>query len=176
MNIKKIILLLVILAYGCQSLESPKEPSIVIEEDKMVDILTEIALLKAAKGSFKKKMEIEKINPEAYILQTYGIDSITFAENNAWYARDLKNYEKIFTEVKSAIELDKNELEKQQKERDSLKKVNDSLKKAQQKNKEDSLKGAQKDIIKELTKKNTKDLKSIKPTAKYVSEKKQQFP
>lgn len=165
-----------LLILSCQSLKSPEEPSELIEEDRMVEILTEIALLKAAKGSFKKKMELEKINPEAYILQKYGIDSIIFAQNNAWYTSDLKNYEKVFTKVKASIESSQKILEKEQKEKDSLKRVNDSIKKFKEKLKQDSLKITKKNISKNPTAKALKNQESKKSIAKYISEKKKQFP
>lgn len=123
---------------GCQSLEKPKKPENLIAEDKMVTILTDIALVKSAKGSFKKKLELENINPEAYILKKYEIDSITFSENNEWYAYDLKKYEKIFEKVKTNIEEDRVVIELQKKEQDSLKKIKDSILKAE-KRKQDSL-------------------------------------
>ena len=123
---------------GCQSLEKPKKPENLIAEDKMVTILTDIALVKSAKSSFKKKLELENINPEAYILKKYEIDSTTFSENNEWYAHDLKKYEKIFEKVKTNIEEDRVIIELQKKEQDSLKKVKDSILKAE-KRKQDSL-------------------------------------
>ncbi|WP_378179300.1 DUF4296 domain-containing protein [Aquimarina sp. SS2-1] len=126
------ILFLVLLVYSCQSLEKPPKPENLISEDKMVEILTDIAFIKAAKGSYKKVFDIEKINPEEYILKKHGIDSIVFAENNSWYTSQLDEYEEIFTKVKSNIEGSKIKYEKLKKEEDSIKKIQDSIKRSKE--------------------------------------------
>ncbi|WP_160114792.1 DUF4296 domain-containing protein [Aquimarina sp. AU474] len=100
-----------------------------LEEDLMVDILTDIAFIKAAKMSSRKVFDEKGINPENYILRKYGIDSIVFAENNAWYSGQLEEYAKMFTKVKANIEQSKIKYEKLKKEEDSIKKIQDSIKK-----------------------------------------------
>lgn len=130
--IKKIIIssVFALSVYACQSLDKPAKPSKLIEEDRMVDILTDVAFVKAAKGSYKKVFDLENINPENYILQKHGIDSITFSENNIWYTNQIETYKKIFTKVKSNLEISKQKFEKLNKEADSIKKVKDSIKAA----------------------------------------------
>lgn len=117
-----------LIGFSCQNLDKIDKPENFIEEDKMIEILTDIAFVKAAKGSYKKVFDIEKINPELYILEKYGIDSLVFAENNRWYINQLDDYEKIFNKVKKNIEVSKIKFEKLKKEEDSLKKIEDSLK------------------------------------------------
>jgi len=102
----------------------------VLEEELMVDILTDIAFIRAAKTSSRKVFDEKGINPESYILRKYGVDSIVFAENNAWYGGQLERYKAMFTKVKSNIEGSKIKYEKLKKEEDSIKKVQDSIKKA----------------------------------------------
>ena len=133
-NLYTCIILIIVL--GCQSLEKPEPPQNLISEDQMVTILTDIALVKSAKSSFKKKLEINKINPEAYILNKYKIDSVTFTRNNEWYAYDLKKYEKIFEKVKTNIEEKRSTVEKLKKEQDSIKKIEDSIQKMKKQQKD----------------------------------------
>jgi hypothetical protein len=76
---------LVFIVFSCQSLDRTQKPENLLSEDKMIEILSDIAFLKAAKGSYKKVFDIEKINPESYILKKHGVDSLVFAENNNWY-------------------------------------------------------------------------------------------
>ncbi|WP_299435080.1 DUF4296 domain-containing protein [uncultured Aquimarina sp.] len=121
---------LVLIVFSCQKLDKTSRPENLIAEDKMVEILTDIAFVKAAKGSYKKVFDIEKINPEAYILQKHGIDSLVFSENNSWYANQLDEYEKIFNKVKNNLEVSKTKFEKLKKEEDSIKKIEDSIRKA----------------------------------------------
>ncbi|MHA7056566.1 DUF4296 domain-containing protein [Aquimarina sp. M1] len=118
-----------LLVLSCQNLDKPSKPDNLLAEDKMVEILTDIAFVKAAKGSYKKVFDIEKINPEEYILSKHGIDSLVFAENNSWYTDQIDDYEKIFEKVKKNIEQSKIKYEKLKKEEDSIKKIEDSIRK-----------------------------------------------
>ncbi|GAA0712767.1 hypothetical protein GCM10009430_03540 [Aquimarina litoralis] len=118
-----------LIAFSCQNLDKIDKPENFIEEEKMIEILTDIAFVKAAKGSYKKVFDIEKINPELYILEKHGIDSLVFVENNRWYISQLDGYEKIFNKVKKNIEVSKIKFEKLKKEEDSIKRIKDSLEK-----------------------------------------------
>ncbi|WP_299218879.1 DUF4296 domain-containing protein [uncultured Aquimarina sp.] len=138
---------LVLIVFSCQSLDKTQKPENLLAEDKMVEILTDIAFVKAAKGSYKKVFDIEKINPESYILKKHGVDSLVFAENNNWYINQLDEYEEIFKKVKSNLEKSKVKFEKLKKEEDSIKKIKDSIKRA--------TKGVK------VEKKSTNDLESI---------------
>ena len=122
------IILLIIIVIGCQSVEKAPEPSQIIDKERMVEMLTDIAVLKAAKGSYRRVLEEHDVNPEEFILKKYGIDSVTFAENNAWYASQLKEYEKIFNEVKDNLSVSKEEYEKRRNTEDSIQRVEDSIK------------------------------------------------
>ncbi len=121
--------ILVFAFLGCQNLDQPTEPKTLIEEDHMVEILTDIAFIKAAKSSNRKVFETEEINPEAYILKKHGVDSTVFAENNIWYSGQLEKYGAIFNRVKANVEKSRDTYEKLKKEEDSIKKIEDSIKK-----------------------------------------------
>lgn len=128
---------LVLIIFSCQKLNKSPKPEQLIAKDKMVEILTDIAFVKAAKGSYKKVFDIEKINAEAYILEKHGIDSLVFSENNNWYTGQLETYEEIFNKVKKNLEVSKTKFEKLKKKEDSIKKVKDSIRRAEKaKNKE----------------------------------------
>ncbi|WP_298548615.1 DUF4296 domain-containing protein [uncultured Aquimarina sp.] len=121
---------LALIVFSCQSLDKRQKPENLLTEDKMVELLTDIAFVKAAKGSYKKVFDIEKINPESYILKKHGIDSLVFAENNRWYIHELDEYEEIFKRVKNNLEKSKVKFEKLKKEEDSIQKIKDSIKRA----------------------------------------------
>ncbi|WP_103069373.1 DUF4296 domain-containing protein [Aquimarina sediminis] len=115
---------------SCQSVDQASMPKTLIEEDQMVEILTDIAFLKAAKTSNKATFEAEKINPESFILKKYSVDSIVFAENNAWYSGQIDKYQAIFVRVKANLDKEKTKYEKLKKKKDSvLKAKRDSIKK-----------------------------------------------
>lgn len=115
--------------FACQSVDQPKVPENLIERQKMINILTDIAFVKAAKSAHKKVFEKENIDPEAYILQKYDIDSLTFTENSNWYVSQLKEYDEIFRKVKDTLKYRKDLVERVKKEKDSLQKIHDSIQK-----------------------------------------------
>jgi hypothetical protein len=102
----------------------------------MVDVITDISLMTAAKGLNKDVLEKNAINPQNYIYEKYNIDSVQFAESNNYYAYDVKEYEEIYAEVKERLEKRKAEYKLLQEED---KKVKDSIKKIKKKER-DSIK------------------------------------
>ncbi|WP_106790906.1 DUF4296 domain-containing protein [Aquimarina sp. Aq78] len=126
--IRNIIYTIAFLAFiSCQSINKPPKPESFIEEDRMVEILTDIAFVRSAKSSNRKTFEEENINPEAFILKKHGIDSIIFVENNTWYSGQIEKYEAIFVRVKANLDKEIAKYEKLKKEEDSIKKIEDSI-------------------------------------------------
>ncbi len=142
-NIKYVSIFLVL--FACQSLEKAPAPDMLIGEDRMVEILTDIAFVKAAKTSNRFTFEEKNINPESFILNKYKIDSVVFAENNAWYSDQIEKYKTIITRVKENLDKEKTKYEKIKKEEDSIQKIQDSIKKAN-----DTLGGKKQKIVPEL--------------------------
>lgn len=126
------LLLLVVIVSSCQNLEKVSKPDTLIARDKMIRILTDIAFIRAAKSSYKKVFDIEKIDPEAYVLKKHNIDSAVFAENNRWYTSQTDRYEDIFNKVKINLKENKTKFDRLRKEEDSIKKIKDSIKKAKE--------------------------------------------
>ena len=151
-NIKYVGIFLVF--FACQSIEKAPAPKVLIGEDRMVEILTDIAFVKAAKTSYRFTFEEKNINPESFILNKYKIDSIVFAENNAWYSDQIEKYETIITRVKENLDKEKIKYEKIKKEEDSIQKIQDSIKKAN-----DTLGGKQKFVpeLERWSQENTKE-------------------
>jgi len=120
------ILLIALVIFSCNNIDKPKKPDNLISKDRMVDIITDISLMTAAKGLNKGLLEENAINPQNYIYNKYNIDSIQFFESNNYYAYDVKEYEEIYLIVKERLENQKAEYsalqEKKKKERDSLRK------------------------------------------------------
>lgn len=152
--IRNIIYFVVFLMFiSCQSIDKSTMPKTLIEEDRMVEILTDIAFVKAAKTSNRITLEAEKINPESFILKKHDVDSVVFAENNAWYSGQIEKYKVIFTRVKANLDKEKTKYEKLKKTEDSIKREQDSIKKLK-KFVKDSIKAREKGVIlkQELTK------------------------
>lgn len=130
-----IFLLLAFLTISCQDLEKTEKPEDLISEAKMIDVLTEMALLHAARNYNKQKLENTGISPDAYVYDKYDIDSLQFERSNNYYTEQLSQYERIYDSVKLRLQV--------------LKSRMDSLRDLEVK-REDSIKKAQKDSLRML--------------------------
>jgi hypothetical protein len=177
MKFRKILLCLVVssILFSCKK-ELVKTPDRLIEKDKMVNIMYDLALLEAIKIQNPISLDSFKIKPNDYIFKKYKIDSLQFSQNNMYYAADYKEYKKIFEEIKLRFDQNKisvqklikdkkkkEDLLKKQKLKLKIKREADSIKKVKQvlklKKETDSIKNA-----KEL--KVSKSLKSLKKVNK----------
>ena len=122
---KQYLILIVLLGtlISCAE-ELIKKPEQLISEDKMVDILKEMALVNAAKGTNVEKLEENGIDPTAFIFEKYEIDSTQFVDNDRYYASLPLVYERIYKKVDSKLELLEKELQDQKKINDSLNLLN----------------------------------------------------
>ena len=133
MEIKKILLFLVVLSmfFSCKK-ELVKTPNHLIEKDKMVNIMYDLALLEAIKTQNPSSLDSFKINSNEYIFKKYKIDSLQFAQNNIYYAADYKEYKIMFEKIKSRLDKNKISVEKlikvKKKKADLLKKQQKKLK------------------------------------------------
>ena len=130
-------LILILVMFSCNNIEKPKKPDNLISKDRMVDVITDISLMTAAKSMNKDLLEKNAINPQNYIYEKYNIDSVQFAESNNYYAYDVKEYEEIYVIVKERLEKKKIEYttlqEQDKEEKDSIKKIKKKIR--------DSIKG-----------------------------------
>jgi len=104
-KMKKILSLFLIVSI-CLSCEKSTiiKPDNLIDEDVMVDIIYDFALLEGIKGENRISFQQNGINPNEYVYKKYKIDSLQFAKNDQYYASDVKNYKKIYDKVTKRLE------------------------------------------------------------------------
>lgn len=143
---KKLLLIVssVILLFSCQDVKRSPKPKDLIPQEKMVDVLTEVALMQGAR-SYSKKLLLEKgIAPYAHLTRKFGIDSVQFLNSNNYYAEHPKTYEQIYTQVKRRLEIlmVKYETlrEKEERKQDSLRALEPPVSEEEQQARLDSLK------------------------------------
>ena len=119
---------------SCENLEV-KKPSNLISEDQMVEILYDMVLINSSKGVNKKLLQKNINNPEAYIFKKHNIDSLQFAESNAYYTFKNEVYKSIYEKLELKLTTQKTKLEALLKEKNSIK---DSIRE-QKKTKNDPL-------------------------------------
>ena len=119
---KKAILLALLMLSSCAQVEEVP-PENLIGEEKMADLIFELAVLEAAKG-FVPKDKKERIVLDAdSFYQFHDIDSAQFTSSNAYYAKQPKAYLRIVSMANSKLE----EFEKNTEESESKMLAIDSM-------------------------------------------------
>jgi hypothetical protein len=128
---KKLISLLAIIfiLVSCKD-EVIKKPKRLIEKEVMVNIMYDLSLLEAIKYQNPASLDTFRINPKKYIYKKYKIDSLQFAQSNAYYASDYEGYANIvalledrLTKKKAeTVALIKAEAKKEKKKKKTVKK------------------------------------------------------
>ena len=125
-----------ILLWSCAE-KVVEPPEDLISEEKMVDVLHDLALLNSTKTSFAYYLEQNNLKTMEFLFQKYQIDSTQFAQSNNYYASIPLKYQMIYEKVEAKLETKRKTLEEDNKKR------NDSTR-AVQKKKTDSLKNLKK--------------------------------
>ena len=100
---KKEIILMLLLLLSCVNFEEAP-PENLIGEEKMADLIFELAVLDAAKG-FVPKDQKERIELDAdSFYMFHEIDSAQFTSSNAYYAKHPKAYLRIVSMAKTKLE------------------------------------------------------------------------
>lgn len=118
-----VVPLVVFLFSACADKLVPK-PEGLIPEDKMTEMLYDLALIQAAKNSGQELLRDEDMAVMEFIFEKYNADSTRFAESNLFYASQPLLYERIHERIEKRITDTKKILD------DERGRVNDSVKKA----------------------------------------------
>lgn len=95
---KILVLFIATLFFACGSTEAEK-PERLLGEKEMVNILYDISVLQAIRSFSTATLDSNKVDPRIYIYKKYKIDSLTFAQNQEYYASNLEQYESIQKQV-----------------------------------------------------------------------------
>lgn len=142
--IKKLLFTaLLILGFSCQDLELAKKPKPLLEEEVMVDILTDLAIYDAALSLNEYKLRKFDQDMNKYLLRKYEVDSSVLAQNIAYYNENYEVNQTIYKQVGERIDAKRVYF-------DSIRKLNDSIKRLNSEKGRDSL---EKKFIKEIKRK-----------------------
>ncbi|SIS41087.1 protein of unknown function [Zobellia uliginosa] len=104
-----------------------EKPENLIPQEKMVEILQDLAIVNAAKTTNLEVLRENGIEPMDYIFQKYDIDSLQFVESDRYYASLPVEYEEIYKKVETNLEKKSKELEEQKKLNDSIRVAKEKL-------------------------------------------------
>ena len=77
----------------------------------MISMLYDIAVLNAAREISSDVLLEYEIDPSAFVLEQYKVDSVLFAKSDLYYASLPKEYEAIYAAVKERLEKEKERLD-----------------------------------------------------------------
>jgi len=103
---KSVALLLVsVLLFSCgKSVEKPKR---LLTENEMVEIFYDLSLVQAIQSFQPQALTDNDVDSKNYVYKKYKIDSLTFVQNNKYYAQNLEQYEKIQQRVTEKLKKQK---------------------------------------------------------------------
>ncbi len=90
---------------SCQDVKHPEAPQNLIPRDKMVEVFTEAYLINAARSYDKRTILENKVKLDSFIYKKFDIDSLQFAESNAFYTSNLNTYNDLFIRVEERMNL-----------------------------------------------------------------------
>ena len=103
-SMKKIALLFVLFAVMSCGKEAVEKPDNLLSKEVMVDVLYDLSVLQSAENLNSLTFSQNNVKVNEMIYKKYGIDSLSFAQSNRYYASDPHNYQKLFKEVAEKIE------------------------------------------------------------------------
>ncbi len=101
-----LFLFLSLFVFSCSKNPAPK-PDNLLDEEVMVDIIYDISILQATDGSMPHKLTEYTIEMDEYIFEKYKIDSVTYRQNQRYYAADARKYKKIYKKVIERLDQEK---------------------------------------------------------------------
>lgn len=143
-------ILIAFFVIGCQEVQPIEKPDNFIKRERMQEIIYDIAVVNGARSYNMQELSKYGVDPETYIFDKHGIDSLQFAENIAYYSADVDEYKEMYMEIQERVEGEFTYYDSIAKVE---KKVRDSIRtaKARQLQKEkDSLKAIGQDTIRDV--------------------------
>jgi hypothetical protein len=116
---------------ACQDVKRPQLPTNLIAKDTMVSILVDAYTINAARSIDNRIIVNKGVLVDSILYAKHQIDSLQFAQSNAYYASDLDIYKKLFLQVAEKLKVEKTKkdtLFAQYKRAKELQRINDSIK------------------------------------------------
>src|SRR5699024_7259965 len=96
---------------SCQHIDQTPKPDNLIPEEKMVNILVDMAKLNAAQGVSTKNYRKRHVNAKELMFEKYDIDILQLIKSNNYYAEHFDVNARIYDSVRSKLQLEKKRLE-----------------------------------------------------------------
>jgi hypothetical protein len=140
---------------ACQDVKRPQMPANLIAQDSMVSILVDAYMINAARSIDNRIIVNKGVLLDSILYSKHHIDSLQFAQSNAYYASDLDIYKKLFLKVEEKLKIEKTKkdtLYAQYKRAKELQRINDSVKGARLDSLQDIYPKIKRDSIEQILK------------------------
>jgi hypothetical protein len=97
-----LVLLLGIIIISCSNNPVPK-PDNLLSEEVMKDMLFDVVVLQAAETTVGYKLNQNNLKLTSFIYKKYKIDSLTYYQNQKFYAANPKKYKKMYKEISDRL-------------------------------------------------------------------------
>lgn len=120
-----VYLVFIVILGSCQKVVRPEKPEKLLPKDKMIAIMAESYTGNSARSIDNRTLRNSGVKLDSILYTKFDVDSITFAESNAYYASQLNEYIYIISEVEKVLSAKKKQVdsiikEEANAERDSL--------------------------------------------------------
>lgn len=88
-----------------------ERPDNLIPQEKMINIIYDMAVLNAAKEINTQILSEYIKQPSDFIFNKYGIDSVQYTKSDLYYASIPAEYDKIYNAVKMRLDKEKSEID-----------------------------------------------------------------
>lgn len=105
------LVLILVQLLGCQDVVRPEPPKQMIPESQMVDILVEAYIGNAARSNNNRVLRMGGVQLDSILYAKYGIDSLQFAQNTAYYSAQIDPYMRILEGVEKELSIVKKSLD-----------------------------------------------------------------
>lgn len=96
--------------FSCQKIQKTPKPKNLIPEEKMVDILVDLAKLDAAASISEKEFRKRGVTGKDFIFEKYGIDSAQLVQSNTYYAEQFRINQRIYEKVEAELKKENDSL------------------------------------------------------------------
>lgn len=104
MNRKIYILILSVLCFSACGKTVVEKPDNLISKEKMIDIYYDISILNGVKSTGADKLEKIDLDPDTFLYEKYGIDSMQLAKSSVYYTSNANLQLEMFTEVETRLQ------------------------------------------------------------------------
>jgi len=100
-----LFLVLILLLFGCKKTELIPKPNHLIDEEKLVLMMYDLAVIDAIKAQSIPSNPYNQLKAKAFLLRKYHVDSLTYSSSVKYYAADPEKFKMICESVKKKLDL-----------------------------------------------------------------------